>query len=244
MTNFGKILQPLIDAEQRSPGPPPEAVADCWNRIADDFQRGTLPALDVPPPSRVRNTALWLTLGLIGVGVLAAVVYSLRPTAAPPTVDNADPDPVPALLATDSPAPRMSASSLLVASPAAALVPEEPIIEPSPVPPVAKPRGRPAKAAVLIDEDTFAAELRLLAQGQAALSRGDHAEALRITDLYQKTYPNGHFTEDRDALRVVTLCASSARKASDTARRFLRSHPRSIHATRIREACDLPTDAL
>jgi hypothetical protein len=245
MTKLGKMLQPLIDAEQHAPGPTPEVVAACWSRIAADFQHGTLPALDVPPPTRARNSALWLTLGLLGAGVLAAALYAFRADDPAATTDISEADIVPVLVVKPPPAPKILAPSLPVA-PATEPepVPEE-LPDPSPIAPVAKSRpGRPSNNAPTVDQDTFAAELRLLAEGQAALSRDDYAEALRIADLYRKTYPKGHFTEDSDALRVITLCASSARNASDAARRFLRARPRSIHAARVREACELPADPL
>jgi len=244
MTNFGKMLQPLIDAEQRAPGPTPAAVADCWARIAADFQQGVLPALDVPPHRRARNPPLWLTVGLLGAGILAAALYTFRPIEPIPTTNIPEADIVQVLVVKPTAAPELPTPSLpVVPALATATVPEQIPDEPSPAPPVAKSRtSRSTKNATTVEEDTFAAQLRLLAQGQAALSRGNHAEALRIADVYQKTYPRGHFTEDRDALRILTLCASSARNASDAARRFLRGYPRSIHATRILDACDLAAD--
>lgn len=244
MTNFGKMLQPLLDAEQRSPGPTPEAVEDCWSRIAADFQSGTLPALDVPPPSPARGTSLWFVLGLLGAGLLTAALYTLRWSDPALTTELSNADTV--LPVPDRPTPVVPSPPLPVTpAPAAAMVPEEPRQDPNPVPPVAKPRTNVrASSLPIVEQDTFAAELRLLAQGQAALSRHDHAEALRIADLYQKTYPKGQFTEDKDALRVVTLCESAARKRFDAARRFLRAHPRSIHAARVRDACALPDDDL
>lgn len=248
MTNFGKMLQPLLDAEQRSPGPTPEVVEDCWNRISADFQRGMLPALDVPPPSPAHGTSLWLVVGLLGAGLLTAALYTFRPSdpALTTELSRADPVlPVPDRSTPIVPSPPLPVTPEPAARPSAATAPEEPRKDPNPVSPVAKPRtnGR-ASSPAIVEEDTFAAELRLLAQGQAALSRHDHAEALRIADQYQNTYPKGQFTEDNDALRVVTLCESAARKRFDAARRFLRAHPRSIHAARMRDACALSGDDL
>ncbi|MFY0533190.1 hypothetical protein [Nannocystis pusilla] len=121
--------------------------------------------------------------------------------------------------------------------------PSEPSRPAEPVKPVA-PKTRPPRPTPAVEQDTFAAELRLLAQGQAALNRHDHAGALKIADQYQKTYPKGHFMEDRDALRVVALCGAASPRAATAARRFLRTYPSSIHAARVRDACAVPSDNL
>jgi hypothetical protein len=105
--------------------------------------------------------------------------------------------------------------------------------------PAAAPgRARRASEPEAVPKDTFVAELGLIAQGQAALNRGETGEALRVADLYRRTYPKGHFKEDGEALRALALCA--AERGDEAARRFVRARPRSIHVTRVREACGLP----
>lgn len=242
MTQLGERLRPLLDAEQRSPGPTPEAVADCWNRIAADFERGSFPVVDVPPPAKPYGTILWLAVALLGAGLLGGVAYSLRDTSEPVPVSLPFEPPTtvsPPLAARAPEQPRLSTPSPAYDPPPAPPATEPPPIAAKPAA-IPKPRAvRPATSTVQVEEDTFAAELRLLAQGQAALSRDDHAEALRIAELYKKTYPKGHFAEDGDALQIVARCSSGATRALEAARRFLRAHPRSIHAARVREVCDL-----
>jgi len=253
MNRLGELLQPLIDAEQRSPGPAPQAVTDCWDRIAADVRRGSLPAIDVPPPAPSRSPLLWATVIVLGVALLGAVAYvsrgsnELAPSAtisAPAPFDpsrTAPPSSAPAVV---DPQPALQALPV-APQPVLQALPEEPF-EPadsaSSVKRVTRAIRPNRTADATVEEDTFAAELRLLADGQAALNRGDHALALEIADQYQKTYPDGHFREERDALRVIALCAARSPKAAAAARRFLRAAPNSIHATRVRDACAVSTD--
>lgn len=247
MNRLGELLQPLLDAEQQNPGPAPEAVADCWDRIATDVQRGSFPTLDVPPPASPRSPVLWLSIVVLaGVSLVGAIAYVLRDAA---ELAPAAPVAVPAPSAPTLVLPSPPAPSIAGAPPTPPPVPpEEPPERAEPAAPAepikSTPKPRPPRVALAdVEEDTFAAELRLLAQGQAALNRDDHAAALKIADQYQKTYPKGHFIEDRDALRVVALCGAASSKGATAARRFLRAYPNSIHATRIRDACALPSDS-
>ena len=247
MNRLGELLQPLIDAEQRSPGPAPDAVADCWDRIAAAVQRGSFLTLDVPPPASPRSPFLWLSVViLVGASLVGAVAYvsrdaaELAPAATVTTPSPSAPTPV-------LPSPPDPSTAGAPPDPPP-VPPEEPPERAEPVAPAepvkSTPKPRPPRVALAdVEEDTFAAELRLLAQGQAALNRDDHAAALKIADQYQKTYPRGHFIEDRDALRVVALCGAASSKGATAARRFLRAYPNSIHATRIRDACALPSDS-
>lgn len=244
MTRLDELLRPLLDDEAQHSGPTPEVAAECWQRIAADLGRGTLPSIDVPPPAAPRSATLWIALAILGAAMAAAVLYNFfrddlpaatEPPASTPVVALVPPVP-PQLVAvpvdrTPVPAP----------SPASAL-PEEPArAKPAPgslAPPSPRPRQVRTAVPAPADEDTFAAELRLLAQGHAALSRRDFAEALQVADRYRRTYPKGHFLEDRDALRALALCGAGDAKAAEVARRFLRAHPDSIHAVRVRDACD------
>lgn len=263
MTRLSDPLEALVRAEQPAVAPSPEVAAACWDSIAADLERGALPALDVPPPAPPRHPMTWVALTLVGVATLAAGLHAWRgegelATEQLPVAQRVS-DETPAVAVADAPVSKTMSRqpSLVHASEAPAPViapastppdapspaPEEPALAVQPVPaatPTATKPRRPA-APEAVPEDTFAAELKLLAQGHAALNRGDHREALRISDLYKNTYPNGHFKEDREALRALAQCAAGDGRTA--ARRFVANNPRSIHVTRLREACALPADA-
>lgn len=246
MTRLDELLRPLLDDEAQRPGPTPEVAAECWQRIAADLGRGALPPIDVPPPAAPRSTTLWIALAVLGAAMAAAVLYTLLRADIPAAIEPPASAPVVVLAPPAPPQPvaePVDRAPVLAPSPASA-PPEEPAREvPVPgslAPPSPRPRPRPIRSAALTptDEDTFAAELRLLAQGHAALSRHDFAEALQVADKHRRTYPKGHFLEDRDALRALALCGAGDAKAAEAVRRFLRAHPDSIHAVRVQDACD------
>lgn len=250
MTRPSELLKALVLAEERAVGPSLEAATACWDSIVADLERGALPALDVAPPPAPRHGLTWVVSTLVGVGALALGLYSWLADGEAPAKNTSaatgrpepsnvpeDMSPPPVHPLRESP-PVPEAASRPSAPDVAPPAPERPpeVVEPTP------PASRSRRPTALEDaqEDTFAAELKLLAEGHAALNVGDTAEALRVADLYKKTYPRGHFKEDREALRVLALCAAG--KETAAARRFLGRNPRSIHVTRIREACALPAD--
>lgn len=85
---------------------------------------------------------------------------------------------------------------------------------------------------------TLGAELALLRRAQESLRDGDAASALRFVGELDGTHPRGVLAAERDALRVLALCAAGrlaeARAATD---RFRREHPGSPHAARVDASC-------
>src|SRR5262249_48369813 len=91
----------------------------------------------------------------------------------------------------------------------------------------------PAPSAKGTLEDEFA----LVSRAQAALSANDAATALALLDVHAARYPSGQLAEEREALRVLAACTATRADAGARAARFLRAHPRSPLAARIRRAC-------
>jgi RNA polymerase sigma-70 factor (ECF subfamily) len=88
---------------------------------------------------------------------------------------------------------------------------------------------------------TLGAEAGLLARADAALKGGDAPRALELLDEYASSFPSGVLVEERDAERVVVLCALGRRDEARTAAdAFLRDHPRSPLAARVRGSCAEP----
>ncbi len=82
------------------------------------------------------------------------------------------------------------------------------------------------------------AELSLLREVQSALREGDSARAERWIDEHASRYPAGVLREEREAARVLLLCAKGQQaEAKAAAERFLAETPRSVQADRVRGSC-------
>jgi hypothetical protein len=85
---------------------------------------------------------------------------------------------------------------------------------------------------------TLEAETRLIRAGVAALHRGDAASALALFDEHARIFPNGALAEERAAERVIALDGlHRCEQARTAAAEFLREHPHSPLAARVREPC-------
>ena len=141
----------------------------------------------------------------------------------------------------------------------------EPVADPEPAPdpePVADPEPEPvadpdpdpdpdpgAKASITDvprparpkprDPAQLAEEARLLREAETARRAGDIALATRRLDEHRRRFPRGALAIERDAARVLVLCdAGRTAEAARLAARFLRRHPRSPLADRVRSACE------
>lgn len=93
-------------------------------------------------------------------------------------------------------------------------------------------------AAPVADGDRVLAEMALLQEAQAALRSGQPAAALRLLERHAQDFAAGSMTEERQALRVLALCAAGeVARGADEAAVFLGAHPRSTYAARVAAAC-------
>ena len=96
----------------------------------------------------------------------------------------------------------------------------------------------PQVTAVASGPTTVDAEAAILRNADAALKRGDAQGALALVDQHARQFPNGILAEERDAERVVVLCAlGRTDEARAAGAAFLRAHPRSPQTSRIRASC-------
>jgi hypothetical protein len=110
--------------------------------------------------------------------------------------------------------------------------PEPALAAPAPVAPRRTRRAAPADPA---------AELRLLRQAQSALSSGRGGEALALLRDHQRAFPRTQFRQERDAIRILALCATGRESAARRlGRRFLERAGRSPMAGAVRESCAFP----
>lgn len=81
------------------------------------------------------------------------------------------------------------------------------------------------------------AEVRLLREAEVALST-DPARALEQLRAHAEQFPRTSLPLERRALRILALCGSSPDPAATRERdAFLREHPTSPYAARVRSAC-------
>lgn len=128
-----------------------------------------------------------------------------------------------------APAPRAaeSAAAVVAASPPAPLAASGSLN--SPTPPVGVRTEPKASSRPL------SAELRALDAARASLQRGDSGVALAALDAYNHDFPHGKLGLEAEVLRIDALSkggqSAAARQRADA---FLRRHPDSVLASRVR----------
>jgi outer membrane protein assembly factor BamD (BamD/ComL family) len=84
----------------------------------------------------------------------------------------------------------------------------------------------------------LAAETRLLAQAQSKLNEGAAAPALALLDQHRAEFPHGELVPEREAARVLALCAlGRTADAKAARRRFERNFSSSPLLARVRAVC-------
>jgi hypothetical protein len=108
--------------------------------------------------------------------------------------------------------------------------------EPSPDMATSAPQPAPAPARVLVKSSSaLRAELAALDAVRSTLANDDATGALSFLDAYFRTYPGGRLRLEAEVLRIDALAKAGR---MDTARRFaqefLKRHPNSVLAARVR----------
>jgi hypothetical protein len=143
-------------------------------------------------------------------------------TAAVPVAYLAIKDPAP--VAHVQPAPRTSPVTPHFIEPAP--VDEAKDNKPAPVAPRPESRAR----TVSLTEETEAVDA-----ARSALARGEARSALSALDSYARKYPRGRLALEAEVLRIDALDKSGQREsAKRRAETFLRNHPKSVLASRVR----------
>jgi outer membrane protein assembly factor BamD (BamD/ComL family) len=85
------------------------------------------------------------------------------------------------------------------------------------------------------EEQTAAAEMKLLDQARAALHAGDSERALVLLDRFDKEYPRAVLGDEASVTRVeVLLQRGQTEQARQIGERLLRERPGSVQAQRVR----------
>ncbi|WP_434426222.1 hypothetical protein [Nannocystis pusilla] len=85
--------------------------------------------------------------------------------------------------------------------------------------------------------DALAEELAIVRAVNDSLAGGGAEQALVRLDDYHRRFPAGALREEASALRAVALCAAGRADGASAAEAFLRAHPGSLSAERVRRSC-------
>ena len=105
------------------------------------------------------------------------------------------------------------------------------------IPPVVAPASITAPVATIPGDGplSLTQELAALDAARASLAGGEARRALRLLDTYDQSYPHGRLELEADVLRIDAMARSGRRDAARAlAEAFLRKHPNSVLASRVR----------
>lgn len=222
----------------------------------------TMGALALGMGSKARPESAWASLratgklgGLVGAGLLALgsiagywVRGSQEPASAPaaPQLQSGE------VSSRTPPSPRAepaNAPERIEAVRAPSESPEAPRAEPASAERVAvarrsarPPASEAAGASRGVDGPGAEAarqsdELALLRRAERAVRGGNAALALALIGEVEARHPRSTLLEERRAIELLAHCAVNATDARARAERFLRDHPSSVYAGRVRETC-------
>ena len=179
-------------------------------------------------------TAKWVSI--VGIGAIAATgatfvarsridVPAPQSAAAPSAPSALSPSPVRAPAVRRDPEPSPSAP----AEPAPAETASASAIAPAAVAVTSLPRP------TVSSTGSLAEELGTLERARAFLAAEQPAMALQVLDAYARQFPHGAMGSEADVLRVEALFKAGDRPAAERAAGgFLRDHPGSPYASRVR----------
>ena len=222
MTEYSPEAKALIEEARRALEPGEDELA----RV----RRGVAARLDAGAPAGTQATMVGLkTLALVGVLLtgMAGGAWLVGRDRRAGKVD------VPAPVSSASVAAAVTAR---LSSPPQTSAPAQPPAAPSSAS-VDRGASRAAPSSQS-SADTLVPEIALMRRAESALAGGDPSDALELLNEHAATFPHGALAEEREATRILALCAlGRTAEARTAARRFERAAPRSIHLPRIHASC-------
>jgi hypothetical protein len=243
MSELGPEARALLDAARQAYEP---TLADRARvRAALDTRMATLSAGGAAPSAAPKTwTVGQVAVGALGAGALALLAFGLvtKPWLSRGAISAG---PAPVQIAPQVPAEPPALAPPEFAAAPALRVDEVPTVSveslPGALPPKPALRALPPKPAppsVSPADGSLEAEVALVREAQAALAVGDAAKALSALDEHARRFPAGVMTEERQATRVLALCAAGlTADARAAGKAFLDAHPSSPAAQRVRSSC-------
>jgi hypothetical protein len=170
--------------------------------------------------------ALAVTVTVVGAVYTVAHVLPGYPENVPPDAPRTNIAPRPI-------APAVAPASTLPSLPSPSLPRDDELPTSRSRSVAAKVRAAPSASA----ETGFAEDARLLRDVRVALAAGEGDRALSLLEAREANKASGVFAEEREAAKIVTLCALGRQEAPAAATRFLTTHGTSPLAERVRRAC-------
>lgn len=205
-----RLIDDVLAADQPDPG----AQARSWSSLAERLHQ------PLPPTAAAAKAALEAS-GPLAKGAALAQLGGLKVVVAGVVCAGAG-----VWYAAQQPAPP---------APAKETRPTPAQVAPAVAPPTpeAAPEPQPSAAGSSLSE-----EARLIAQAERARNSGNPGRALALLEEHARTYAQGALAQERDAARVLVLCAlGRTRDVRESRRRFLHDWPDSALASRVRSAC-------
>ncbi len=227
-----------FEATLTAGGPPPGGGAGASAAAAG---KGSLWVVAAVAAVVIGGAVTWSQWGGAGPEAVAAVAVDDPPSAEP--VPAMEP-PTPSVPATPAAITVAEQTPEVVEDPDELILSDDPSDEPvakvRPSRPAARPsQGRPRHddpPATTPDDDSLRREMQATQRARQALST-DPARALALVRKANTEFSHGLFTEDREGIAVLALFGLGRNdKARRRAAAFLRAHPRSSYADKIRAA--------
>ncbi len=92
-------------------------------------------------------------------------------------------------------------------------------------------------ASVVAPASDVSAELTLLQRAERAVRAENPALARALTDEHADRFPGSALSEERSAIERMAHCQADGADTGERAASFLREHPKSVYASRLRELC-------
>jgi len=229
MTDLAQLL-----AAEKAVRPSPELAQRGLTRLLESVAAAPLPVAAAASTSAGKFgwtvASKWIVggfaLGLVGSSVSATLSAPRRAPRAQPTAAEA------------ARAAAVTSAAALPALPVATPPAPEPSAVAPTTPTTRAPRATSATLApsTSVAPTTFDAELHLINAAKGQLDAGQPHLAKVWLDEHAARYPNGVFTTDREALRVLAACAEHRDPA--LAAHFVASHPTSALRERLTGACE------
>ena len=211
-------LASLLEAERAS-APPAEALDRVWTRVAGTIvPAGPTGGHGAGGAGGAGTGGSWLASHAVGVAVATFAVGAATGAGVVSVMQKPVPERVVYVERPSPPVPVVAP----VAPASAASVP--PVAVPAPeTPPTARATASPSASSSL------SLERGVLDDARSALSSGDAARALRLSDEHLRRFPKAQLGEEREALAIQSLVALGRYdEARARAARFRATSPHSV----------------